>query len=173
MPDHKALQDPPSCNVAKATELMACLDRLLPSVSTTLYLFGHPSVCQSAVHLPLLSFIILSPYPTSHPSIYPFIWLFACICVFLHLTFNLAECRGFGEGLGFLLRAIFLLAAGAFLTHIYVVLFTWSPLDFQPGRIPTMPASLHSRVDTLTLLTTAHVFEKLGPLLVSMINTGG
>lgn len=37
-----------------------------------------------------------------------------------------------------------------------------------PDRVPWLPPSLHGRSDTLTLLTTAHVFEKLGPLL-----TGG
>ncbi|KAK2550933.1 E3 ubiquitin-protein ligase RNF123 [Acropora cervicornis] len=34
-----------------------------------------------------------------------------------------------------------------------------------PDRIPCLPPSLHGRSDALTLLTTAHVFEKLGPLL--------
>lgn len=37
----------------------------------------------------------------------------------------------------------------------------------QPDRVPWLPPSLHGRSDTLTLLTTAHVFEKLGPLLVN------
>ncbi|RMX52910.1 hypothetical protein pdam_00010966 [Pocillopora damicornis] len=37
-----------------------------------------------------------------------------------------------------------------------------------PDRVPCLPPALHGRSDTLTLLTTAHVFEKLGPLL-----TGG
>lgn len=36
-----------------------------------------------------------------------------------------------------------------------------------PDRIPCLPPSLHGRSDTLTLLTTSHVFEKLGPLLTS------
>ncbi|XP_015778182.1 PREDICTED: E3 ubiquitin-protein ligase RNF123-like [Acropora digitifera] len=36
-----------------------------------------------------------------------------------------------------------------------------------PDRIPCLPPSLHGRSDALTLLTTAHVFEKLGPLLTS------
>lgn len=38
---------------------------------------------------------------------------------------------------------------------------------FQPDRVPWLPPSLHGRSDTLTLLTTAHVFEKLGPLMVN------
>ncbi|XP_058956271.2 E3 ubiquitin-protein ligase RNF123 [Pocillopora verrucosa] len=37
-----------------------------------------------------------------------------------------------------------------------------------PDRVPCLPPALHGRSDTLTLLTTAYVFEKLGPLL-----TGG
>lgn len=39
---------------------------------------------------------------------------------------------------------------------------------FQPDRVPCLPPALHGRSDTLTLLTTAHVFEKLGPLLVKL-----
>ena len=39
---------------------------------------------------------------------------------------------------------------------------------FQPDRVPCLPPALHGRSDTLTLLTTAHVFEKLGPLLVNV-----
>ena len=50
----------------------------------------------------------------------------------------------------------------------------WTPIiqsqifyvGLQPDRIPCLPPSLHGRSDALTLLTTAHVFEKLGPLLV-------
>ncbi|XP_031562489.1 E3 ubiquitin-protein ligase RNF123-like isoform X2 [Actinia tenebrosa] len=35
----------------------------------------------------------------------------------------------------------------------------------SPDRVACLPPSLHGRSDTLSFLTTAHVFEKLGPLL--------